>query len=147
MTEGPRRALSLVEIAARLHMKKSNVAKFLNRRGVEPDLIKAQGYLWYEEKIEAIRVEREQDTRTREADEKRRRAALRNARGGSQNGMRLGPREREVLLVLLARPRLAERDRHAALRLRRRGLVERVEGELGTYRLTDRGRELAGTLA
>jgi hypothetical protein len=39
------------EAADLLHMKRSNVAKFLARRGVNPAFSKAQGYFWWESDI------------------------------------------------------------------------------------------------
>ena len=147
------RLLNLVEVGERLNMKKSNVAKFLARRGIEPSYTKAQGNLWREDVIEAVKAEREADAERMAADEKRRTAALRNVNGSAtveaeeSSTIRLGPTEREVLELLLERPQLTtNRHRNAARRLRLRGLVERVAGEQQTYRLTGRGLEEAGKL-
>lgn len=147
--EGVPRVLSLSEAASRLNMKRSNVAKFLARRSVEPAFAKAQGYFWWEADIERVKAEREADKARMKADAKRRRAALK--RTGEvpvtvppPELARLGERQKLMLGELLRHPVAPGDDatRLALRRLRDRGLVEKVQGT-GTYQLTTTGREAA----
>lgn len=151
MTPEAPRVLSLSEAADRLRMKRSNVAKFLGRRGVQPAFTKAQGYFWWEADIERVKAEREADTRRMAADEKRRRAAV---EGGVKREpippelSRLGATQRNLLQTMLRRPCTAGSDaeRLAIRRLRSRGLVEPVPGERGAHQLTDTARGLVAQL-
>jgi hypothetical protein len=144
------RVLSLSECAERLRMKRSNVAKFLARRGVEPAFPKAQGYFWWASDIERVKAEREADERRMTADEKRRHAALHGraearAEPPPPELRRIGATQRAVLSELLRRPVRPETDaeRLALRRLRERGLVESVPGERGVYQLNTVGRAAA----
>lgn len=148
------RVLQLSEIAVRLEMKRSNVAKFLARRGVRPIIAKSSGYLWREEDIERVKAEREADAERMDADRRRRESAVRRVDGQPGPpvehvpGPRLGRTQRDLVEELTERPRTAtgESRRHAMRRLRFRGLVEAVPGERNLYQLTDSGREIAGQL-
>jgi hypothetical protein len=141
------RVLSLSEAADRLHMKRSNVAKFLARRGVRPAFSKAQGYFWWESDIDRVKAEREADEARMAADEKRRQAAI---HGGQHREpvpseiSRLGRTQRDLLTTMLRRPVVASSDaeRLALRRLVQRGLAERIDGEGGSHRLTDTARSL-----
>lgn len=145
------RVLSLSEAADVLHMKRSNVAKFLARRGVVPAFTKAQGYFWWEADIQRVKAEREADTTKMAADAKRRHAAV---HGGIERKVippelaRLGATQRMLLTTMLRRPGVATSDaeRLALRRLRERGLVEPVEGERGTFQLVGRVRPLVSQL-
>jgi hypothetical protein len=145
------RVLSLSEAADLLRMKRSNVAKFLARRGVNPAFTKAQGYFWWEADILRVKEEREADTERMAADEKRRRAAV---EGGIHREpvppeiARLGRTQRDLLQSMLRRPTTAasDKERLALRRLVSRGLVEPVPGERGVHQLTSTARALAAQL-
>lgn len=147
----PARVLSLSEAADRLHMKRSNVAKFLARRGVKPAFSKAQGYFWLESDIAHVKREREADKERMAADEKRRRAAI---EGGQRREpvppeiSRLGRTQRDLLLAMLRRPVTPDNDaeRLAMRRLVQRGLAERIDGEGGAHQPTNTARTLAAQL-
>lgn len=149
-TEETPRVLSLSEAADRLRMKRSNVAKFLARREVQPAFSKAQGYFWWEADIERVKAEREADEKRMAADERRRRAAV---EGGVQREpvpqeiARLGSTQRDLLLTMLRRPYATNGDaeRLAMRRLVSRGLAEPVPGERA-FQLTARARPLVGQL-
>jgi len=148
-TEAPERVYSLAEIADLLNMKRSNVAKFLARRGVQPKFAKAQGYLYDAAAIEHVKAEREGDAERMAADERRRQAALHGPLRPPRPPMpRLGATQRQVLEHLRARPGHYENDavRLALMRLRTRGYAEPVPGERGLWRLTPEGLDLAGRL-
>lgn len=146
--------LSLSAVAKRLQMKPSNVAKFLARRGIKPDYKKAQGHLWREDKIEAVKAEREADAAKMEADRKRREAALARSRGSAAPpaattpALKLGTRQQLLLAILVRHPVRADNEatRSALRRLRERALVEPIPGDPQTWQLTDRGWEAAGLL-
>src|SRR4051812_5021381 len=99
--------LSLSQVADRLSMKRSNVTKFLTRRGIRPAIKKAAGYFWRAEEIERVKAEREADTRQMEADRRRRESALNPAAREEEpkvpGGERLGDRQKAVLRALLNR--------------------------------------------
>lgn len=149
--QAPPRVLSLSEAADRLHMKRSNVAKFLARRGVTPAFSKAQGYFWWESDIVRVKEEREADEKRMAADEKRRRAAV---EGGVKREpippelSRLGATQRDLLSTMLRRPYSPANDaeRLALRRLASRGLAEPVPGERGAHQLTATARGLAARL-
>ena len=151
-TEARPRVLSLSEVAARLNMKRPNVAKFLARRGIEPAFEKAQGYFWWEADIARVKAERETDPDRMEADARRRESALRGRDGRTPPPppelARLGASQRRLLGELVRRPVRpeVEADRFALRRLRQRGLAVTVDGEPGTWALTADGRKLAGHL-
>lgn len=134
------RVLSLTESAARLRMKPSNVAKYLARHGVQPYIVKAQGYFWREEDIEAMVAQRD----ATEPDTERKRRAARDGGQPRPQGtprVRLGPHQRDLMLTMLRRPQTVTDNatRLALRRLRMRGLVEQTEPQVFT--LTDAGRE------
>lgn len=150
----PRRVVSLSEIATLLGMKRSNVAKFLARRGIAPAIEKAQGYFWWADEIEKVKAEREADTAKLEADRKRRATALRG-RAPEPEVLppalkRMGARERSMLAELMLRPVTPRSDasRRAALRrLSDRGLCQVIPGSTPiTYALTSKGAEAGGAL-
>jgi hypothetical protein len=150
-TVSPPRVLTLAEVATRLNMSRSNVAKFLARRDVSPWLKKAQGYFWREEDIERVKAEREADPERMAADERRRQAALRGPAPKPERlpVPRLGPTQKAVLKAMRERPGSSgdgDATRMALMRMRERGLVEAVEGERGLYSLTPLGLEVAGKL-
>jgi hypothetical protein len=142
--QAPPRVLSLSEVAARLRMKPSNVAKYLNRHGVRPAFEKSQGYFWWEAAIDELVERRAGDT---EAIEKRRRGALEGAapRVPAPPRVRLGEHQRALMETMLRRPVPVTNnaDRLALRRLRLRGLVEQLEGEreLRAFKLTELGRQ------
>lgn len=142
--------MSLTKAAVLLRMKRTNVAKFLHRRGIEPAFPKEQGYFYWTDDIMRAKEEREADTARMAADEKRRQSALR--RQGVRNGpvpksiSRMGRTQREMLATLLVRTIVPSTDseRLALQRIAQRGLAERIEG--GAYALTTAGREAAAAL-
>lgn len=142
------RVLSLSEAADLLRMKRSNTAKFLARRGIEPAFPKAQGYFWWLADVERARQERDADTAQLEADARRRRSAIEGPPPRPDSPppevARLGRTERAVLSELLRHPLPYPKDarRFALRRLRQRGLVVQVPDER-TWQLSPRGRELA----
>lgn len=145
------RVLTLSEVAERLNMKRSNVAKFLARRGIQPSLAKASGYLWREDLIDAVKADREADEARMAADARRREGALHGAAVPSRQPpelQRLGSTQRELLARLCERPvrPISNSDRLALRRLRERGLVALVPGERGIYQLTPEGGRTAGLL-
>lgn len=150
--EAPPRVLSLSEAAERLNMKRSNVAKFLARRNVQPAFAKAQGYFYWEDDIDRVKREREADTRRMAADNKRRRAALGSGEIRSEpvppELSRLGATQRALLGELLRRPVRPDTDakRLALRRLAERGLAGPMPDTPGTYLITPTGRSAAGRL-
>jgi hypothetical protein len=146
------RVLSLSEAAERLNMKRSNVAKFLARRGINPAFAKAQGYFWWEADIDRAKREREADRQRMAADAKRRRAAIHGAEHTREpvppEIARLGATQRRILKDMLRRPVHEQTDstRLALRRLRERGLVEPIPGTRTHYQLTQVGRAAAGRL-
>lgn len=153
-TDTTPRVLTLSETADRLNMKRSNVAKFLARRGVQRAFAKRVGYFWYEDAIDQVKAEREADEERMAADERRRESALRRADGQPAPepvrtpSVRLGRTQRDLMEELRERPARPSNDarRLALRRLRERGLVENTPGERGLYQLTDSGLEVAGQL-
>jgi hypothetical protein len=145
------RVVSLSEAADLLSMKRSNTAKFLARRGVEPAFPKAQGYFWWLADVERAKAEREQNKARMAADAQRRDSAL-NGRPPDPDPpppelARLGSAQRDLALVLLRHPVEYPKDarRFALRRLRQRGLVEPVPGA-STWQATARLREIASWL-
>jgi hypothetical protein len=146
------RVLSLSEAADVLRMKRSNTAKFLARRGIEPAFPKAQGYFWWEVDVERARDEREADKARMAADARRRDSAI-HGRPPQEPPpppelARLGAAQREILSELVRHPIPNPKDarRFALRRLAQRGLAERLPDDDGVYVLTKRGRGLAGHL-
>ena len=146
--------LSLSQIGDRLAMKRSNVAKFLARRGILPAFPKAQGYFWWESDIEAVRKEREADEEKMSADEKRRRAALARVDGKPRRDAKLpkgiGPTQATLLRELMARPRVpaTRAEGEAFRRLKARGLANFILDGDGrrVWRLTPAGFRVASRL-
>ena len=149
--EAGERVVSLSEAADLLHMKRSNTAKFLARRGVEPAFPKAQGYFWWLADVERAKAEREADEARMAADRQRRETALNGPPPRPEQRppelAHLGRAQRDLALVLLRHPIPYPKDasRFALRRLRQRGLVEPVPGA-ETWQATARLREIAGWL-
>lgn len=72
--------VSLDGAARILGVKKGNVRDTLRRRGLIPQEL-PNGPLWATELVRAVAAERAAETEAREADERRRAAALKNAAG------------------------------------------------------------------
>jgi hypothetical protein len=148
------RLLSLSEIATVLHQKKSNVAKFLARRNVDPAMKKAAGYWWWQSDILRVKAERDANTAQMASNERRRQSAV---KGEQQNGglpakyWRLGAAQRKQLVELLVHPVSPKIESHrlALRRLEPWGLVESEQDvdRVTWYSLTDEGRRVAALLA
>lgn len=150
------RVVNLTQVAEILEMKVSNVAAFLERRGVVPFATTIQGRLWTLTSIEAVRDVYEAEGR-READV-RRSVSMRNPGGRSgpvrrdRVVARTGPTQRRILVAFASGGLVdgagSSSVRSAFRRLVERGLVEPVGsvGRARSFRLTREGRRVAGLI-
>jgi len=155
--------MGTTEAAEYLGMKKSNLGKFLERRGISPDGERPSGPVWNRGTLERVRAIYLADTEKVRADNRRRNSALGLPTEGYESeermpsiAVRIGGTQRAVLTEMYLDPtplppkafelrHIANENsvKQALYRLAERGFVQRV----GTaFALTELGREAAGSL-
>jgi len=154
--------MGVTEAAKLLSMRKSNLRKFLERRGIDPDTTLPGGRpAWSRDTLERVRADYLADEEKVRADTRRRNSALGLLTEGYEErvpsvAVRIGDTQRKVLTEMYLDPfplpprafeirQVASENgaKQALYRLAERGFVEsRDEG----YVLTELGREAAGSL-